>query len=61
MSTTEKKPQAAPEQNNAEITSGSGAPSSTPSKIGNIYVDTAGSKVYVSTAISASGDWKILN
>lgn len=43
------------------ITSGVVAPSSTPEKIGNIYIDTALSKVYISTGVSSSADWKILN
>lgn len=43
------------------VTSGSGAPSSTPSDIGLIYCDTANSKVYISTATSNSSSWKILN
>lgn len=41
--------------------SGAGAPSSTPSAIGQIYVDTTGSKVYISTATVNSGSWTILN
>lgn len=61
MSTGEKKPQASPEPNNSEISSGSGAPDSTPTKVGNIYVDTNGAKAYISAGTSASTDWKILN
>lgn len=43
------------------ISSGAGAPSSTPTKVGDIYVDTTNAKGYIATAISASTDWKILN
>lgn len=43
------------------ISSGSGAPASTPTKIGNVYVDTTGTKVYISTGTTNSSDWKILN
>ena len=39
----------------------SGAPSSTPTKVGNIYIDTSGGKVYISTGTTNSTDWKILN
>lgn len=41
--------------------SGSGAPGTTPSAIGQMYIDTTGIKVYVSTGTSSSGDWTILN
>jgi hypothetical protein len=43
------------------ITSGSGAPASTPTKIGDIYVDTSGSKVYIAKGTSSSADFLILN
>jgi len=43
------------------ITSGAGAPGSTPGKIGDIYVDTSGLKIYISAATTNSGSWKILN
>lgn len=45
----------------ATITSGSGAPGSTPAAVGQIYVDTSGAKVYISTGTSSSSDWSILN
>ena len=38
--------------------SGAGAPSSTPSSIGNIYVDTTALKIYIATDTSSSADWK---
>lgn len=40
---------------------GAGAPSSTPTSVGQMYVDTAAAKVYVSTGTSSSSDWTILN
>lgn len=43
------------------ISSGIVAPSSTPSKIGDIYCDTVAMKVYISTGTSSSADWRILN
>ncbi len=43
------------------ITTGVVAPASTPSKIGNIYIDTVLGKVYMSAGITNSSDWKILN
>lgn len=40
-----------------QITSGSGAPTSTPTKSGNIYVDTTNYKTYISKGSSSSSDW----
>lgn len=37
------------------------APASTPVKIGDIYVNTAGAKVYISKGVSSSSDWVVLN
>ena len=42
------------------IFSGSGAPSVVAKKIGDIYVDTSNSKVYVSSAASATA-WMAVN
>ena len=39
----------------------SGAPGSTPDKVGDTYIDTSGGKVYIATGTSNSSDWKILN
>lgn len=39
------------------ISSGTTAPSSTPAKVGDIYVDTTNFKTYVSKATSSSADW----
>lgn len=43
------------------ISSGSGAPNSTPSFIGQQYVDTSGKKIYFATGTSSSADWTITN
>jgi hypothetical protein len=49
----------------ASILSGAGAPSvvltAAPAHLGQIYVDTAASKVYIATGTSAVSDFKILN
>lgn len=43
------------------ISSGAGIPGTTPTKVGDIYVDTTGLKLYFATATSSSGDWTIAN
>lgn len=45
----------------AYIIIGSGAPSSTPPRIGFLYFDYTNAKVYGSTGMSSSTDWKALN
>ena len=60
MSTFEKVPQAAPEVSPI-ISSGDGSPSSTPGKIGDLYIDTSGKKAYIATGTTNSSDWTILN
>lgn len=42
------------------LSSGSGAPSSTPDRRGCIYVATAQGLIYISTGSSSSADWKLL-
>ncbi len=44
----------------ALITSGSGAPGTTPSVEGMIYVDTTADKVYIATGVASSGDWTLM-
>ena len=44
-----------------EISSGVVAPTSTPSKVGDLYVDTAATTVYVATGTGSSSDWTALN
>lgn len=41
------------------ISSQGGAPSSTPSRVGEINIDTTGDRFYISTATSSSADWDI--
>ncbi len=43
------------------ISSGTTAPSSTPDKIGDIYVNTTGTTMYVATGTSSSSDWTAVN
>jgi len=43
------------------LSTGTSAPSSTPTKVGDTYTDTSGGKVYISTGTTNSADWKILN
>ena len=45
----------------ASIESGAVVPSSTPTRVGDIYVNTALGKAYIATGIASSTDWKILN
>lgn len=40
---------------------GTAAPTSIPNAVGLMYIDTTAKKVYVSTGVSASTDWKALN
>ncbi|HJP95968.1 MAG TPA: hypothetical protein VJ843_01200 [Candidatus Saccharimonadales bacterium] len=43
------------------VSTGSGAPATTPAKAGDMYVDTAGAKVYVATGTASSASWTALN
>ena len=40
------------------ITSGSGVPSSTPEKIGDIYIDTLNENIYMASDTTSSADWE---
>jgi len=42
----------------SKVSSGAGIPSSTPSSIGDMYIDTTNLKIYISTGTSSSADWK---
>ena len=42
----------------AVSSSGAGVPSSTPSNLGDIYVDTTNLRFYIATGTSSSADWK---
>ena len=43
------------------ISSGSGTPSFTPVKVGDVYCDTSSGKVYMATGNTLVSDWKVLN
>ena len=43
------------------ISSGAGAPASTPSKVGDIYIDTTNDDAYVAVGTASSGDWEKSN
>jgi hypothetical protein len=43
------------------ITSGSGAPATTPAKIGDMYIDTSNRKLYFAVGTTNSADWEIAN
>jgi hypothetical protein len=43
------------------ISSGTDVPSSTPSKVGDIYVDTSNKKLYFATGNGTSSDWTVAN
>jgi hypothetical protein len=45
----------------AVVSTGTDVPSSTPSKVGDIYVDTSNKKLYFATGNGASSDWTIAN
>lgn len=42
----------------AGATSGAGAPASTPSNVGDFYIDTTNLVLYVAMGTSSSADWK---
>lgn len=43
------------------ISSGAGAPGSTPSRVGEIYIDTTNDNAYVSTGTASSSDWTLVS
>ncbi len=45
----------------ASASSGIVAPTSTPAKVGDIYVDTILKKIYVATGTASSADWEVVN
>jgi hypothetical protein len=47
--------------NGVTVSTGTSAPSTTPVRVGNMFVDTTGKKIYVATGIASSADWEILN
>jgi hypothetical protein len=48
-------------KNTSKISFGAGTPTSTPGKVGDIYISTTTQKVYISTAAATSGSWVIVN
>ena len=43
------------------ISSGAGSPSSTPTKVGDIYIDTTGDDAYIAVGTASSADWEKTN
>lgn len=43
------------------ISSGAGAPTSTPTKVGDIYIDTTADDAYIAVGIASSADWEKSN
>lgn len=43
------------------ISKGAGAPNSAPSKVGDIYISTSTSKIYIATGTVTSSSWMIIN
>jgi len=41
----------------SNVTSGAGAPSSTPSAVGDVYIDTTADVAYIATGTASSADW----
>ena len=42
------------------ISTGAGAPSSTPTGAGYIYIDTTNDNAYIATGSASSADWKLI-
>jgi len=45
----------------SQITNGTAAPTTTPAKVGNLYIDTVAKKLYIAVGVSSSADWIITN
>ena len=43
------------------VSNGAGSPSSTPTALGQVYIDTQNTKVYISTGTTNSGNWTVMN
>lgn len=48
-------------QSSPRLFKGAGAPTMVPARIGDIYVSTTTSKVYLSTGTATSASWAVLN
>ena len=46
------------QKSRSSASSGAGVPTSTPSSVGDIYVDTTNLKVYMATGTTNAADWK---
>lgn len=42
------------------VTSGDGAPSSTPAAVGYIYIDTTADRAYIAVGTASSADWYLI-
>lgn len=42
------------------ISSGAGAPASTPAKVGNIYIDLTNDRIYIATDTAGAADWDLV-
>lgn len=49
------------EEDTPIISQGTSAPASTPTKVGNIFIDTTGKKMYIAMGTTNSADWEITN
>jgi hypothetical protein len=43
------------------ISSGTSAPATTPTKVGDMYINTSTNKLYIATGTASSADWTITN
>ncbi len=46
------------QKSRSKVSTGAGAPSSTPTMAGAIYIDTTNKKMYIAMGTSSSSDWK---
>lgn len=56
-----KQGSAAPAATAPTISSGTSAPNTTPGKVGDIFIDTSGKKMYIATGAASSDDWTLTN
>jgi hypothetical protein len=43
------------------VYTGTAAPATTPSKVGDMFIDTTGKKLYVAMGTASSADWVVQN
>ena len=48
------------DQKTPEISQGTAAPTTTPRKIGDIFIDTSTPNVYIAKGTASSADWKLV-